>query len=116
MTLKDKKNKREYNQKLKAQGGIKENDKINNGSKDKTKGQKSASSKPEKEPTPPSTSNFEGVAEDAEKLISDANRRYLDAESKEDTVDPKYANVILLVIGQSMSFHLLMMRRRWINQ
>ena len=90
MTLKDKKNKREYNNKLKAQGGVKESER-NKDSKGKSKKNENQISQPN-----PSTSsqsnNFEGVAEDATKLISEANERYLAAEAK----------VSLVVLKQSI--------------
>jgi len=89
MTLKDKKNKREYNNKLKAQGGVKESER-NKDSKGKSKKNENQISQPN-----PSTSsqpnNFEGVAEDATKLISEANERYLAAEAKVEDIDTKYA-------------------------
>jgi len=89
MTLKDKKNKREYQNKLKAQGGLKENDKSSK-SKEKTKTPQTGS-KPEKEEATVA-SNFEGVAENADKLIAEANKRYLDGETQqEEEEDPKYA-------------------------
>jgi len=88
MTLKDKKNKREYQNKLKAQGGSKENDK-NSKSKEKNKTSQ-AGSKPEKEEATVA-SNFEGVAENADKLIAEANKRYLEGEMQQDEEDPKYA-------------------------
>jgi len=88
MTLKDKKNKREYQNKLKAQGGLKENDKSSR-SKEKTKTSQ-AGSKPEKEEATVA-SNFEGVAENADKLIAEANKRYLDGETQQEEEDPKYA-------------------------
>ena len=64
MTLKDKKNKREYNRKLKAEGGNKEDVKPKQNNQSKV----DKSSKP--------TSSFSGVTEDADKLISDANKRF----------------------------------------
>lgn len=88
MTLKDKKNKREYQNKLKAQGGLKENDK-NSKTKEKNKTPQ-AGSKPEKEEATVA-SNFEGVAENADKLIAEANKRYLEGETQQDEEDPKYA-------------------------
>jgi len=88
MTLKDKKNKREYQNKLKAQGGLKENDK-NSKSKEKNKTPQ-AGSKPDKEEATVA-SNFEGVAENADKLIAEANKRYLEGEMQQDEEDPKYA-------------------------
>ena len=60
MTLKDKKNKREYNRKLKAEG--------TESSSDDGKGKKKE--KP----------SFTGVTETADKLISDANKRFEQAE------------------------------------
>ena len=77
MTLKDKKNKREYQNKLKAQGGAKNNDDKSNNHKDKGK----TVPKPEPEPAP-AASNFQGVAENADKLITEANQRYLASETK----------------------------------
>jgi len=86
MTLKDKKNKREYQNKLKAQGGAKNNDDKTNNHKEKGK----TVPKPQPEAAPPA-SNFQGVAENADKLITEANQRYLAAEAKDEEVDPKYA-------------------------
>ena len=63
MTLKDKKNKREYNRKLKAEGGAQSSS--NDG---KSKKKEKASS------------NFTGVTETADKLIPDANKRFEQAE------------------------------------
>ena len=63
MTLKDKKNKREYNRKLKAEGGA----------------QSSSNDGKVKKKEKPS-SNFTGVTETADKLISDANKRFEQAE------------------------------------
>jgi hypothetical protein len=77
MTLKDKKNKREYQNKLKGQGGAKSNDDKSNNHKEKGK----TVPKPEPEPAP-AASNFQGVAENADKLITEANKRYLAAETK----------------------------------
>jgi len=79
MTLKDKKNKREYQNKLKAQGGAKDSDKTTN-SKEKTKPNKTTT-KTEPEPSP-IASNFEGVAENADKLITEANKRYMAVEAQ----------------------------------
>ena len=63
MTLKDKKNKREYNRKLKAEGGAQSSSNDGKGKKKE---------KP--------SSNFTGVTETADKLISDANKRFEQAE------------------------------------
>jgi len=86
MTLKDKKNKREYQNKLKAQGGVKENEKPAK-AKDKAKPSTGATSQ-----APVPVSNVAGVAENAEKLIAEANKRYLALETQqEEEEDPKYA-------------------------
>ena len=72
MTLKDKKNKREYNRKLKAEGGSSSssnNNKEKEGKKKDIKADK------------PST-NFTGVTESADKLITDANKRFVEATSQ----------------------------------
>ena len=61
MTLKDKKNKREYNRKLKAEGGAQSSSNDGKGKKKE---------KP----------SFTGVTETADKLISDANKRFEQAE------------------------------------
>jgi len=91
MTLKDKKNKREYEKKQKNQGNSKDNEKPSK-SKENSKPNKAV---PLTRPEPESgatSSNFQGVAENADKLISDANQRYLAAETaKEEEVDAKYA-------------------------
>ena len=68
MTLKDKKNNREYNRKLKAEGGTSSNTKKENAKKKETKKEKPSS-------------NFTGVTETAAKLIEDANQRFEDGES-----------------------------------
>jgi len=88
MTLKDKKNKREYQNKLKAQGGVQEGEK-NHKAKEKNKATQAVQKQPKEEATV--ASNFEGVAENADKLISEANKRYLEGESLQDEEDPKYA-------------------------
>merc|ERR1719233_1301156 len=49
-----------------------------------------AGSKPEKEEATVA-SNFEGVAENADKLKAEANKRYLEGEMQQDEEDPKYA-------------------------
>ena len=72
MTLKDKKNKREYNRKLKAEGG---SNSSNNNSKEKDA--KKKDNKSEK-----SSTNFTGVTESADKLITDANKRFVEASSQ----------------------------------
>ena len=63
MTLKDKKNNREYNRKLKAEGGT------------SSTANKESSNKKETKKEKPS-SNFTGVTETADKLIEDANKRF----------------------------------------
>ena len=68
MTLKDKKNNREYNRKLKADGGTTSNATTKENSKKKE-------SKKEK-----TSSNFTGVTETADKLIEDANKRFENVE------------------------------------
>ena len=72
MTLKDKKNKREYNRKLKAEGG---SNTSNNNTKERDN--KKKDTKSEK----PST-NFTGVTESADKLITDANKRFAESTSQ----------------------------------
>jgi len=81
MTLKDKKNKREYNRKLKAEGGPSSDAKEKPSNKKKDE-------KPQK-----ASSNFSGVTESADKLITEANKRFEQAE-QQPTVsdsDKKYA-------------------------
>jgi len=68
MTLKDKKNKREYNRKLKAEGGPSSDAK-----------EKPASKKKD-DKTQKASSNFSGVTETADKLITEANKRFEKAE------------------------------------
>ena len=68
MTLKDKKNNREYNRKLKAEGATSSNTNKENAKKKETKKEKPSS-------------NFTGVTETAAKLIEDANQRFEDGES-----------------------------------
>jgi len=78
---KDKKNKREYNRKLKAEGGPSSDAKEKPSSKKKDE-------KPQK-----ASSNFSGVTESADKLITEANKRFEQAE-QQPTVsdsDKKYA-------------------------
>ena len=69
MTLKDKKNNREYNRKLKAEGGTSSN---------ATNKENTKKKEPKKEK---SSSNFTGVTETADKLIEDANKRFEHGES-----------------------------------
>ena len=71
MTLKDKKNNREYNRKLKAEGGKKDDGK----EKGKNKKREDSSSKP--------SSNFTGVTESADKLIAEANQRFHQEEESQ---------------------------------
>ena len=66
MTLKDKKNKREYNRKQKAEGGPQAS---NN--------EKATANKKKDKPA----SNFSGGTESADKLISEANKKFEEAES-----------------------------------
>ena len=68
MTLKDKKNNREYNRKLKAEGGASSNTNKESAKKKETKKEKPSS-------------NFTGVTETADKLIEDANKRFENTES-----------------------------------
>ena len=68
MTLKDKKNNREYNRKLKAEGGTTSNATT----KENAKKKESRKEKP--------SSNFTGVTETADKLIEDANKRFENVE------------------------------------
>ena len=75
MTLKDKKNKREYNRKLKAEGGS------NSSASGGNSKEKEAKKKDTKEKEKPST-NFTGVTESADKLITDANKRFVEATSQ----------------------------------
>ena len=78
MTLKDKKNNREYNRKLKAEGGTSSNTNKENAKKKETKKEKPSS-------------NFTGVTETAAKLIEDANQRFEDGESSSQ-VKPNNVN------------------------
>ena len=81
MTLKDKKNSREYNRKLKAGGGT-----SSNIAKEK---EKKKESKKEKTGT---GSDFAGETETAAKLIEDANKRFEKDESDSlDVTEKKYA-------------------------
>ena len=68
MTLKDKKNNREYNRKLKSEGGTASSTCKENSKKKESKKEKSSS-------------NFTGVTETAEKLIEEANKRFENVET-----------------------------------
>ena len=74
MTLKDKKNKREYNRKLKAEGGV----------STANKGQEKASTskKDGKQPKDDQVSSFKGAKEDSSKLLTEANQRFTEAEAE----------------------------------
>lgn len=74
MTLKDKKNKREYNRKLKAEGGA----------ATAKKGQEKASTKKKdgKNSKEDQVSNFKGVQEDSSKLLTEANQRFNETEAE----------------------------------
>ena len=78
MTLKDKKNKREYNRKLRAEGG-------GGGTSGKSQ-EKSSSKKDAKPPKDGHVSNFSGVKEDPAKLISEANQRFVETEMENVSV------------------------------
>ena len=69
MTLKDKKNKREYNRKLKAEGGASKSQEKNPSNK--------KNAKPPKDDHGP---NVNEVKEDSAKPLSDANQRLQEAE------------------------------------
>lgn len=79
MTLKDKKNKREYNRKLRAEGGG------GGGTSGKSQ-EKSSSKKDAKPPKDGHVSNFSGVKEDPAKLISEANQRFVETEMENVSV------------------------------
>ena len=71
MTLKDKKNNREYNRKLKAEGGKKED------------GKEKGKNKKKEDNSKPAASNFTGVSETADKLIAEANQRFHQEEESQ---------------------------------
>ena len=72
MTIKDKKNKREYNRKLKAEGGASA----------ANKGQEKASSskKDGKHSKDDQVTSFKGAKEDSTKLLTEADQRFNEAE------------------------------------
>ena len=74
MTLKDKKNKREYNRKLKAEGGASA----------ANKGQEKASSskKDGKLSKDDQVTSFKGAKEDSTRLLTEANQRFNEAEAE----------------------------------
>ena len=75
MTLKDKKNKREYNRKLKAEGGVSA---VNKGQEKASASKKDGKhSKDDHQ-----VSSFKGVKEDAAKLLTEANQRFDEAEAE----------------------------------
>ena len=78
MTLKDKKNKREYNRKLKAEGGCGASQ-----SKEKEAGKRRDAARAEKQSSDQGSGGG-GVTETAAKLITEANKRFEEAE--ENTV------------------------------
>jgi len=97
MTRPDKKNKREYERKLKAQGGG-DATKSEKGKGSKKGGDtpKSAAPPPASSAPPPPTtlSKVKGEAESAEKLIEEANQRFLEAEEDNAaaaSINAKYA-------------------------
>ena len=86
MTLKDKKNNREYNRKLKAEGGTSSN---------ATNKENTKKKEPKKEKQ---SSNFTvtGVTETADKLIEDANKRFENEESgAQVNVCSKYLTLLI---------------------
>ena len=74
MTLKDKKNKREYNRKLKAEGGGASQ------SKEKEAGKRRDAARAEKQSSDHG-SGAGGVTETAAKLITEANKRFEESEA-----------------------------------
>ena len=74
MTLKDKKNKREYNRKLKAEGGV--------SAANKGQEKASTSKKADKSSKEDQVSNFKGTQEDPGKLLTEANQRFNEAEAE----------------------------------
>ena len=81
MTLKDKKNKREYNRKLKAEGGV--------SAANKGQEKASASKKDGKHSKDDlQVSSFKGVKEDAAKLLTEATTQRFD-EAEAETVRSK---------------------------
>ena len=74
MTLKDKKNKREYNRKLKAEGGV--------SAANKGQEKASTSKKDGKQPKDDQVSTFKGAKEDSSKLLTEANQRFTEAEAE----------------------------------
>lgn len=106
MTKPDRKNKREYERKQRAEGGsaTPKTGEKGRGAKKEAKENNARPSKPPSAqpaavessssgPPPPTTlSNIKGEAESAEKLIAEANKRFLEAEEEKTAqVDPKYA-------------------------
>ena len=79
MTLKDKKNKREYNRKLKAEGGV--------SAANKGQEKASASKKADKHPKGDEVSSFKGAKEDSSKLLTEANQRFNEAEAERVRTD-----------------------------
>ena len=75
MTLKDKKNKREYNRKLKAEGGCGASQ-----SKEKEAGKRRDAARAEKQSSDPGSGGG-GVTETAAKLITEANKRFEESEA-----------------------------------
>ena len=74
MTLKDKKNKREYNRKLKAEGGA--------SSANKGPEKTSVIRKDGKQPKDDQVSSFKGAKEDSSKLLTEAHQRFTEAEAE----------------------------------
>ena len=74
MTLKDKKNKREYNRKLKAEGGV--------SAANKGQEKASTSKKADKSSKEDQVSNFKGTQEDPGKLLTEANQRFNETEAE----------------------------------
>jgi len=72
MTLKDKKNKREYNRKQKAEGV--------GGASGKSQEKASSSKRDAKSSKVEHVSNFSGVKEDSAKLLSEANQKFMETE------------------------------------
>ena len=77
MTLKDKKNKREYNRKLKAEGGVSA----------ANKGQEKASTSKKADKHPKGDEVSKGAKEDSSKLLTEANQRFNEAEAERVRTD-----------------------------
>ena len=80
MTLKDKKNKREYNRKLKAEGGA--------SAANKGQEKASTSKKEGKQPKDDQVSSFKGAKEDSTTLLTEANQRFNEDETEKVRMSP----------------------------